>query len=104
MPTFDELDKRSTKDLRARAFRVARHRLDIGFFWRLVEYAPWRRPAADTLGTPRRMSPASPPPWRTRSVLYRRSEQAIERETAWIRRGFESEGPEQSRREAESTA
>jgi hypothetical protein len=40
MPTFDELDKLPTVDLRARAFRVARHRLDIGFFWRLVEYAP----------------------------------------------------------------
>jgi hypothetical protein len=40
MSTFDELDKLTTKELRAGAFRVARNRLDIGFFWRLVEYAP----------------------------------------------------------------
>ncbi|MGH2766230.1 MAG: hypothetical protein ACRDKA_10005 [Actinomycetota bacterium] len=40
MSTFEELDKLSTKDLRDRAFRVARHRLDVGFFWGLVEYAP----------------------------------------------------------------
>jgi hypothetical protein len=40
MSTFQELDKLSTKELRDSAFRLARHRLDIGFFWRLVEYAP----------------------------------------------------------------
>jgi hypothetical protein len=40
MATFQELDKLSTGQLRDRAFRVARHRLDIAFFWRLIEYAP----------------------------------------------------------------
>jgi hypothetical protein len=40
MPTFDELDRLSTQELRSRAFRVARHRLDLGFFWRLLEYTP----------------------------------------------------------------
>lgn len=40
MPTFEELDRLSTKELRDRAFRVARHGLDLGFFWRLIEYAP----------------------------------------------------------------
>jgi hypothetical protein len=40
MSTFEELDRLSSKELRDRAFRLARHRLDIGFFWRLVEYAP----------------------------------------------------------------
>jgi hypothetical protein len=40
LTTFEELDRLTTKELRDRAFKVARHRLDIGFFWKLIEYAP----------------------------------------------------------------
>jgi hypothetical protein len=40
MATFEELDRLTTKELRDRAFKVARHHLDLGFFWKLLEYAP----------------------------------------------------------------
>ena len=40
MPTFEELDRLSTQELRERSFRVARRRLDVGFFWNLLEAAP----------------------------------------------------------------
>jgi hypothetical protein len=40
MATFEELDRLSTKELHDRAFRVARRRLDVGFFWNLLEAAP----------------------------------------------------------------
>jgi hypothetical protein len=40
MATFEELDRLPTKELHDRAFSMARHRLDIGFFWRLLEAAP----------------------------------------------------------------
>ena len=40
MSTPKELDKLSTKELHDRAFRVAERRLDVRFFWNLLEYAP----------------------------------------------------------------
>jgi hypothetical protein len=40
MATFEELDRLSTKELHDRAFSVARRRLDVGFFWNLLEAAP----------------------------------------------------------------
>jgi hypothetical protein len=40
MATFEELDRLSTKELHNRAFSVARRRLDVGFFWKLLEAAP----------------------------------------------------------------
>ena len=40
MATFEELDRLSTKELHDRAFSVARRRLDVGFFWKLLEAAP----------------------------------------------------------------
>ena len=46
MPTFEELDKLSTKDLRDRAFDVAKRRLDVRFFWNLLEAAPAAEAAA----------------------------------------------------------
>jgi hypothetical protein len=39
-PTFDDLDPLSTKELRDRAFALAEHRKDIGFFWDLIRHLP----------------------------------------------------------------
>jgi hypothetical protein len=36
----DELDRLSSHELRERAMRLARHRLDVRFFWNLVETIP----------------------------------------------------------------
>jgi hypothetical protein len=38
--TYEELDKLSTKELHDRAFRAAERRVDVRFFWNLLEYAP----------------------------------------------------------------
>ncbi|MFC0533469.1 hypothetical protein [Phytohabitans kaempferiae] len=38
--TFAELDALSTEELRERAFAVARHRLDVGFFWAVLRHLP----------------------------------------------------------------
>ncbi|HZA60503.1 MAG TPA: hypothetical protein VE754_02335 [Actinomycetota bacterium] len=46
MPTFEELDALSTKELHDRAFGVARRRLDVTFFWNLMEAAPAAESAA----------------------------------------------------------
>ena len=40
MTTLEELEALSTKELRERAFSRARHRLDVGFFWNLLEAVP----------------------------------------------------------------
>jgi hypothetical protein len=40
MSTFEELDKLSTKELHDRAFHDAERRLDVRFFWNLLEHAP----------------------------------------------------------------
>lgn len=40
MSTFDELDKRTTAELREQAFGIAKRRLDVKFFWNLLEAAP----------------------------------------------------------------
>ena len=46
MNSFEELDKLSTKELHERAFSLARHRLDVRFFWNLLEAAPAAEAAA----------------------------------------------------------
>ena len=46
MPTAEELEKLSSDELRERAFSVAKKRLDVGFFWRLLEAAPAAEAAA----------------------------------------------------------
>ena len=46
MPTPDELEQLSTKELHDRAFKLARRRLDVKFFWRLLEAAPVAEAAA----------------------------------------------------------
>jgi hypothetical protein len=40
MATIEELDALSTEDLRKRAFDLAKRRLDVGFFWNLLEAVP----------------------------------------------------------------
>ena len=46
MTTAEELDKLTTKELHDRAFSLARRRLDVRFFWNLLEYAPVAEAAA----------------------------------------------------------
>lgn len=46
MPTAEELEGLSTKELQDRAFRLARRRLDVRFFWNLLESAPAAEAAA----------------------------------------------------------
>ena len=40
MPTREELDAMSTRDLNARALEVAKRRLDVAFLWRLAKALP----------------------------------------------------------------
>jgi len=46
MPTAEELERLSTKELQDRAFKLARRRLDVRFFWNLLESAPAAEAAA----------------------------------------------------------
>ncbi|MGH9196474.1 MAG: hypothetical protein ACRD1T_12115 [Acidimicrobiia bacterium] len=46
MTSIEELDRLSTKELHDRAFALARRRLDIGFFWKLLEAVPAAEAAA----------------------------------------------------------
>lgn len=46
MPTPKELEALPTLELRDRAFRLARRRLDVRFFWNLLEMAPAAEAAA----------------------------------------------------------
>jgi hypothetical protein len=45
----EELDSLSTKELHDRAMSVARHRLDVGFLWRLIKTIPPAEAAAGEL-------------------------------------------------------
>jgi hypothetical protein len=42
----EELERLSTRELHDRAFRLARRRLDVRFFWNLLEVAPAAEAAA----------------------------------------------------------
>jgi hypothetical protein len=46
VPTFEDLDKLPTEELRERAFQIARRKLDVRFFWNLLEAAPAAEAAA----------------------------------------------------------
>lgn len=46
MPTAEDLERLSTKELQDRAFKLARRRLDVRFFWNLLESAPAAEAAA----------------------------------------------------------
>jgi hypothetical protein len=49
MTTFDELDQLPSDELRRRAERVAKRRLDIRFFWRMLEFIPEAEAASGEL-------------------------------------------------------
>lgn len=49
MATRDELEKLSSKELHDRAVRLAEHRLDVGFLWRLIKAIPVAEAAAGDL-------------------------------------------------------
>jgi hypothetical protein len=49
MPSIEELERLSTKELHERTFRLARHRLDVGFFWNLLNAVPAIEAAAGHL-------------------------------------------------------
>lgn len=46
MASQEELERLSNKELHDRAFRLARRRLDVRFFWNLLEVAPAAEAAA----------------------------------------------------------
>ena len=46
MPSTENLDQLSTKELHDRAFKLARRRLDLGFLWNLVKVTPAAEAAA----------------------------------------------------------
>ena len=46
MPTFDELDQLSSKELHDRATKLARHRADIKWLWDLMRTVPEAEMAA----------------------------------------------------------
>ncbi len=50
MPTAEDLERLSTRDLHDRAFGLARRRLDVRFFWNLLEAAPAAEAAAGHVG------------------------------------------------------
>ena len=50
MSTFEELDKLSSRELHDRAIKLAEHRVDAAFFWRLLEEAPAAEAAAGNVG------------------------------------------------------
>jgi hypothetical protein len=46
MPSIEELEELTTQELRDRAFDLAKDRLDVRFFWRLLEAVPAAEAAA----------------------------------------------------------
>ena len=50
MPTFEELDALSSKELHDRAVKLAEHRVDAAFFWRLLEEIPAAEAGAGNVG------------------------------------------------------
>lgn len=51
-PTFAELDRLSTDELRERAFALAQERGDAGFFWDLLTHLPSSEEFAAEDGSP----------------------------------------------------
>jgi hypothetical protein len=50
VPAAEDFERLSTKDLHDRAFGLARRRLDVRFFWDLLEAAPAAEAAAGHVG------------------------------------------------------
>ena len=57
-PSFAELDALPTEELRERAFTVARHHHDIGFFWSVFKHLPDSDEASELDGAPNSIGPA----------------------------------------------
>jgi hypothetical protein len=49
VPTREELDRLSSKELHDRAIRLAERRLDVGFLWRLIKAIPVAEAAVGNL-------------------------------------------------------
>ena len=49
MSTREDLDKLPSKELHDRALRLAEHRLDVGFLWRLLKTIPVAEAATGNL-------------------------------------------------------
>jgi hypothetical protein len=49
MPTFEELDKLGSQELHDRAMKLARHRVDVLFFWNLLKEIPAAEAASGEL-------------------------------------------------------
>ena len=49
MSSHEQLDRLSSKELHDRAVRLAEHRLDVGFLWRLLKAIPVAEAAAGNL-------------------------------------------------------
>jgi hypothetical protein len=56
-PSFAELDALPTEELRERAFALARHHHDIGFFWSVFKHLPDSDEAAELDGAPNSIGP-----------------------------------------------
>lgn len=56
-PSFAELDALPTEELRERAFTLARHHHDIGFFWSVFKHLPDSDEAAELDGAPNSIGP-----------------------------------------------
>jgi hypothetical protein len=56
-PSFAELDALPTEALRERAFALARHHHDVGFFWSVFKHLPDSDEAAELDGAPNSIGP-----------------------------------------------
>jgi len=56
-PSFAELDALPTEELRERAFALARHHHDVGFFWSVFKHLPDSDEAAELDGAPNSIGP-----------------------------------------------
>jgi hypothetical protein len=56
-PSFAELDALPTEELRERAFALARHHRDVGFFWSVFKHLPDADEAAELDGAPNSIGP-----------------------------------------------
>lgn len=57
LPTFDELDRLSTEELRERSFDLARERKDLGFFWSIMQRLSRADDANELDGSPNSIGP-----------------------------------------------
>jgi hypothetical protein len=55
--SFAELDALPTEELRERAFALARHHHDVGFFWSVFKHLPDADEAAELDGAPNSIGP-----------------------------------------------